>query len=227
MVRDLPGGVVDVSSPLEERWTWSGAVGPGRVSTDVAVLGGVLAFESDGGVVALDPATGDEVWSVPLREHVLRAKRVGPVSAIDLGDATCTAGGECTRTIGGAWGSSDTRLELSGQLAPDTFGARFTADLIGLNGCGVQAAVTPDGVVLGMEFAPGEGRVASFGAAGYVGTSFHRWETPLWSRQDPGTCAGWSSRRARCAGSGTVRTQRRERRRVLRQRARGPGLHRR
>jgi outer membrane protein assembly factor BamB len=273
-MRDIPGGVADLTSPLTETWAWSGAVGPGEGATDVAVLGDVLAVESDNGLVALDPATGDVAWTVPLREHsdcgpmvppswpdpateslvclqgtgsdrtvvavgpdgptsaprlltaadarrygvphtgpdgtVLRAWRVGPPSAVDLGDAECTSAGECTgtvaagrdlvlraedavtgeerwvvtvpfravdatqctRTFRASWGSSETRLVLSGQLAPDAFGARVTADLIDLNGCGVQAAVTPDGTVLGAELEPGRGRVTSLGGGRYAGTSF-------------------------------------------------------
>lgn len=273
-MRDIHGGVADLSSPLAETWAWSGAVGPGESTTDVAVLGDVLAVESDDGLVALDPATGEVAWTVPLRAGadcgpmvpaawidpatellvclqgtggdrevvvvgpdgptsapraldaadarrygvphtgpdgtVLRARRVGPPSAVDLSGAVCTSADECTgmitegrdlvlraedaatgaerwtvtipfravdatqctRTYGAAWGSSETRLILSGQLTPDAFGARVTADLIDLNGCGVQAAVTPDGTVLGAEFEPGTSLVMSLRAGGYAGTSF-------------------------------------------------------
>lgn len=271
-MRDIPGGVADLSSPLAERWVWRGAVGPGESATDVAVLGAVLVVESDDGLVALDPVTGDVAWTVPLRADaecgpmvpatwtdpatpalvclqgtgadrtvvavgpdgprsapraldvtdtrrygvphpgpdgtVLRARRVGPPSAVDVGDAVCTSADECTgtvragrdlvlraedaatgaerwtvtvpfravdaaqcaRTFGTSWGSS--RLVLSGQLAPDAFAARVTADLVDLNGCGVQAAVTPDGAVLGAELEPGRGRVTSLGGGAYAGTSF-------------------------------------------------------
>lgn len=276
-MRDVPGGVADVSAPLEETWVWDGAVGSGESATaDVVVLGGVLAFQSDDRLVALDPATGQEAWTVRLRGNadcgpmvsptwtdpesealvclqrtgngterevvavgpdgatsaprvldavdtrlyglphvgpdgtVLRAKRVGPLSAIDLGDAACTAAGECegtveagrdlllraedattgaarwtvtvpfraadavqcARTFGGSWGGSDTRLVLSGQLTPDTFGARVSAGLVDLNGCGIEASVTSDGVVLGTEIEPGMGVVIRLGATGYAGVSF-------------------------------------------------------
>uniref|UniRef100_UPI003F49422E outer membrane protein assembly factor BamB family protein n=1 Tax=Promicromonospora sp. CA-294714 TaxID=3240019 RepID=UPI003F49422E len=276
-MRDIPGGVVDVSAPLEETWVWAGVVGSGESSTaDVVVLGGVLAFRSDDGLVALDPATGQEAWTVRLRENadcgpmvsparadpesealvclqrtgngterevvavgpdgatsaprvldaadtrryglphvgpdgtVLRATRAGPLSAIDLGDAECTAAGECTgtveagrdlllraedaatgaprwtvtvpfraadaalcaRTFGGSWGGSDSRLVLSGQLTPDTFGARVTPGLVDLNGCGVEASVTSDGVVLGTEIEPGRGGVIRLGATRYAGVTF-------------------------------------------------------
>ena len=276
-MRDIPGGVADVSSPVVETWVWDGAVGPGEsTTTDVVVLGGVLAFRSDDGLVALDPATGQEVWTVRLRANadcgpmvspawtdpasealvclqrtgngaerevvavgpdgatsaprvlgaadtrlyglphvgpdgmVLRAQRAGPLSAIDLGDAECTAAGECSgtveagrdlvlraedaatgaarwtvtvpfraadaaqcsRTFGGSWGGSGTRLTLSGQLTPDTFAARVTAGLVDLYGCGIQASVTSDGVVLGTEIEPGRGGVTRLGATRYAGTSF-------------------------------------------------------
>jgi outer membrane protein assembly factor BamB len=273
-MRDLPGGVADLSSPLEETWAWSGAVGPGESTTDVAVLGDVLAVESDDGLVALDPATGEVAWTVPLRADadcgpmvpptwpepatpslvclqgtgadrevvavgpdgptsapraldiadarrygvphtgpdgtVLRGRRVGPPLAVDVGGAVCTSAGECTgiisagrdlvlraedaatgeerwtitvpfeavdanqctRTYGASWGSSETRLVLSGQLAPDAFGARVTADLIDVRGCGIQAAVTPDGTVLGADLEPGRRLVKSLGGGEYAGTSF-------------------------------------------------------
>jgi outer membrane protein assembly factor BamB len=271
-MRGLPGGVADLSSPLEETWVWSGAVGPGERPTDVAVLGDVLAVGSDDGLVALDPRTGEKVWTVPLRPDadcgpmvpaswpdpatralvclqgtggdrevvavgpdgrtsapralgaadarrygvphtgpdgtVLRARRVGPPSAVELGDAVCTSADECSgtittgrdlvlraedaasgeerwtvtvpfravdatqcaRTFGASWGSS--RLVLSGQLAPDAFGAWVTADLIELNGCGIQAAVTSGGTVLGSDLDPGRGRVTSLGGGVYAVTSF-------------------------------------------------------
>lgn len=272
-MRDVPGGVADLSSPLAETWAWSGVVGPGESATDVAVLGDVLAVESDDGLVALDPATGEVAWTVPLRADadcgpmvpatwtdpatvslvclqgtgrdrevvavgpdgptsdpralgaadarrygvphtgpdgtVLRARRVGPASAVDLGDAVCTSSDECTgtvlagrdlvlraedaatgavrwtvsvpfravdaaqctRTFGASWGSSETRLVLSGQLTPDAFGARVTADLVDVNGCGVQSAVTPGGTVLGGDLEPGRGRVLSLGGGVYAATS--------------------------------------------------------
>ncbi|WP_253872252.1 PQQ-binding-like beta-propeller repeat protein [Promicromonospora umidemergens] len=273
-MRDIPGGVADVSSPLEETWAWRGAVGPGGGTTDVAVLGDVLAFESDGELVALDPATGEEAWTVELREDaecgptaspiqgalvtsslvclqgtgaerevvvvgprgassapraldatdtrrhgpprvgpegtVLRAERVGPLSAIDVAGARCTDGGECTgtvasgrdlvlraedaatgterwkvtvpfrpadatqcaRTFGGSWSSSENRLVFSGMLAPDAFGGWAVPDRIDLNGCGIQAGVTPGGAVLGAELEPGTGGVTSLGAGRYAVTRF-------------------------------------------------------
>lgn len=272
-MRDVPGGVADLSAPLTEAWAWTGTVGPDEGTTDVAVLGDVLAVESDDGLVALDPASGDVAWTVPLRADadcgpmvpptstdpatsalvclqgtgadrevvavgpdgatsasrpldapdarryglphtgpagtVLRARRVGPPSALDLGDARCTVAGECagtvaagrdlvlraedaatgaerwsvtvpfratdatqcTRRFGGSWGSSETRLVISGQLAPDTFGARVTAGLVALNGCGVQAAVTPRGTLLGDRVPPGRGGVERLGE-GYAATVY-------------------------------------------------------
>jgi hypothetical protein len=273
-MRDLPRGVVDVSAPLGQRWVWAGTVGPGERTTDVAVLDDLLVLESDDGLVALDPASGEETWTVPLHEDadcgpmappasaappatalvclqgtggdreviavrpdgttsrpraldaadtrrygpphagpdgtVLRARRVGPLSAVDLGDAACTDQGECTGTVeagrdlvlraedaatgaerwrvtvpfqeagaaqcsltyGGSWAGSESRLVISGQLTPDAFGARVAAGLVDLDGCGIDASVTSDGVVLGAEIEPGMGGVTRLGAARYAGTSF-------------------------------------------------------
>ncbi|WP_423462694.1 PQQ-binding-like beta-propeller repeat protein [Promicromonospora sp. MS192] len=272
-MRDVPGGVADLSQPLTQAWAWSGTVGPGESSADVAVLGDVLVVESDDGLVALDPATGAVAWTVPLRADadcgpmvpptstdpstpalvclqgtgadrevvavgpggatsasrplpaadarrhglphtgpdgtLLRALRVGPPSAVDPGDARCTAAGECagtveagrdlvlraedaatgaerwrvtvpfrpvdatqcTRTFAASWGSSETRLVISGQLAPDAFGAGVTADLVAVQGCGIQAAVTPHGTVLGPWTEPGRGGVTALGT-GYAVTRF-------------------------------------------------------
>lgn len=167
-IRGMSGGVVDVSSPLDEVWAWAGEVGSRRafLAGDghlVAALGDVLAFESDGELVALRAATGEEAWTVPLGEDpdcgptgyrgwseiattvlvclqgagagrevltvgpdgeasvprafdardvrrygyprpgpegtVLRAKRIGPESAVDLGSAECPDMGECSGTV--------------------------------------------------------------------------------------------------------------------------------
>jgi len=273
-MRDVPGGVTDLSAPLAQTWAWSGTVGTGESADDVVVLGDVLAFESDDGLVALDPATGEEVWTVPLRHDadcgpmttatwtrlaaselvclqgagpdrevvvvgpdgatsppralgvadtrrhglphtgpdgtVLRARRVGPPSDVDVGTARCTESGECsgtvragrdlvlraedaatgeerwtvtvpfraapaaqcTRRFGGAWGSSENRLVLTGQLAPDAFGARVKPGHIDVDGCGVQAGVTKEGALLGVDLEPGTGRVTDLDQGGYVGTNF-------------------------------------------------------
>jgi outer membrane protein assembly factor BamB len=165
-IREAPGGVVDVSVPLSELWTWEGSSGPEDTTNWFAVadLGGDLTFLSEGELVGLDPASGDRAWSVPLGENpdcgplgypgmgglatsslvclqgadaareavtvgpggvtsepraldaaddrrhgtarpgpdgmVLRAQRIGPESAIDVGDARCTATtGECSGTV--------------------------------------------------------------------------------------------------------------------------------
>jgi outer membrane protein assembly factor BamB len=163
--REMSGGVVDVSRPLEETWAWEGAIGADEgADMMVADLQGVLAFQSAGELLALDPASGEEAWSVPLgaepecgpvgypgmgrpatpsvvclqggatdreaitvgrdgvasaprgldpaddrrygRAHpgpegtVLRARRIGPASAVDVGDARCVeATGECHGTV--------------------------------------------------------------------------------------------------------------------------------
>ncbi|WP_275003324.1 PQQ-binding-like beta-propeller repeat protein [Promicromonospora iranensis] len=167
-LRDADGGVEDLSGPLEERWAWDGAVGTGESldGTEAVVLGDVLAFESGPELVALDPATGAQAWTVPLGDDpecgplgvspyagtpavpasvlvclsgsdtnrevvtvrpdgatsarraldpsdtrrygpprpgpdgtVLRARRVGPESAVDRGDARCNENSECSGTV--------------------------------------------------------------------------------------------------------------------------------
>ncbi|MEV0949942.1 PQQ-binding-like beta-propeller repeat protein [Promicromonospora sp. NPDC050249] len=167
-IRSVRGGVADLSSPLAERWAWEGAVGTGGFeaywgSVQVAALGDLLVFVSDDELLALEPATGAEAWSVPLGDlpdcgptgypggadlttvsvvclqgapeerevmvvgpdgaaseprlldpadtrrygsarpgpdgTVLRARRVGDTSAVDLADAVCSPTGECTGTV--------------------------------------------------------------------------------------------------------------------------------
>lgn len=68
-MRAFGGGVEDVSMPLTQKWAWDGTVGladRGWGGTDALVLGDVLAFQSGRDLVALDPATGEEAWVVPL-----------------------------------------------------------------------------------------------------------------------------------------------------------------
>jgi outer membrane protein assembly factor BamB len=277
-MRDVLGGVADLSVPLEETWAWEGAVGARQewffAAEAVAVLDDVLVFESDGELVALEPATGEEAWAVQLGDDpdcgplgvspyggtpmtstpvvvclqgtgadreaiavtpdgtvsapraldpadtlryggprpgpdgtVLRATRVGPKSAVNLGNARCDTSGTCGGTVvggrdvelraedavtgeerwnvtvafrpaeaGQCWGMSwevpDAVMDFDGQVAPDAFGARIAADLVHLDGCGIDAAVTPEGVVLGTEFDPGMGDVTALEAGGYAGLDY-------------------------------------------------------
>ena len=104
-MRDARGGVVDVSSPLEETWAWEGAVGPfgsmtRGLTNDVAVLGGLLAFQSERRLVGLDPATGDEAWVVELGA----APDCGPMGYAGLAEITastlvCVAGPDRDRQV--------------------------------------------------------------------------------------------------------------------------------
>ncbi|MFI2361634.1 PQQ-binding-like beta-propeller repeat protein [Promicromonospora sp. NPDC019610] len=272
-MRDVPGGVADLSAPLDETWSWQGKVDLGEGMTDVAVLGGDLVFESEGELVALDPATGEESWTVDLgggpecgptvspvwddprtpalvclqgrgretevvvvrpggatsaprllpaadaarygQPHtgpdgtVLRARRVGPV--LPLGeDVRCDESGDCdgqivdgrdlvlraedavtgeerwsvtvpfrsteaaqcTSTFSAAWGSSENRIHLRGQFATEAFGARVRADLVNVEGCGVQAAVTSSGVLLGSRLEPGSSVVGRLDSGGYLGMTW-------------------------------------------------------
>jgi hypothetical protein len=70
-IREVRGGVADLSIPLVERWAWDGAVGTGGFeaywgSVQVAALGDRLVFVSDDELLALEPASGAEAWSIPL-----------------------------------------------------------------------------------------------------------------------------------------------------------------
>ncbi|MFE7507311.1 PQQ-binding-like beta-propeller repeat protein [Promicromonospora sp. NPDC057488] len=72
-MRDVDGGVADVSGPLTQTWRWAGLVGSREAAdegrgSEVAVLGDVLVFQSDRELVALRPETGEEAWTVPLGE---------------------------------------------------------------------------------------------------------------------------------------------------------------
>lgn len=271
-MRDFGGAVEDVSTPLTEKWAWDGTVGIGEGwdGTEAMVLGDVLAFQSGRDLVALDPATGEEAWVVPLgddpacgpagvapyqgtsvqptsvlvclygstadrevvtvrpegtvsvpraldasdtRRHgparpgpgesILRATRTGPESRVDLGDAECKETGECGGIVAAgrdvelraedavtgeelwaltvpfeeadAWECMDASWEdqsggtvFDGEIHPDAFGAQVTADLVRLSGCGVTAAVTPDGVLLSPEPDLGTGYVERLGLGGYA-----------------------------------------------------------
>jgi outer membrane protein assembly factor BamB len=278
-VRDARGGVVDVSAPLTETWSWEGAVGPRRaveegLGVEVAVLGDVLAFESGTDLVALDVATGAEVWVVPLGADpdcgpmgvpnwsdvvtstlvclagsgadraatvvrpdgtataaraldaadtrrfgvarpgpdgtVLRAERVGRPPASGLGDAECGDSGECSGTVeagqdlvlraedavtgeerwrvtfpfrptqagqcanwyGTAWDGSSNTVDLQTMIDPAAFGARIEGRQVQLHGCGIEASVTPDGVLLGADIEPGTGGVVTLRSGGYAAFTF-------------------------------------------------------
>jgi hypothetical protein len=278
-MRDVHGGVVDVTSQLGEEWTWHGPVGEigamdkGRWN-EVAALGDLLAFQSGRDLVALEPATGAEAWRLRLGEDpecapqgsagwseavtlrlvclagsgtdrvarvvgpdgavsaertlsaadmrrygaarpgpdgtVLRAARVGPEPPAGANDAECLSPGECTGTVevgrglrlraedaatgeerwnltipfrstradqctnwyATSWDGSDNMVDLDDMLDADGFGARITSDLVQLYGCGIEAAVTRDGVPLGTEIEPGTGGVDGLRTGGYVGYSF-------------------------------------------------------
>lgn len=273
-MREVQGGVVDVSAPLVETWAWEGDVGSPRaveegMGVEVAVLGDVLAFESGGELVALDSATGAEAWAVPLGADpdcgptgsagwgqivtsslvclagpdvdrtvtvvgpdgvvsaprvldaadtrrfgeprpgpggtVVRAERTGRAPASGLGDGECTELGECRGTVragqdltvraedavtgaerwrvtvpfrptpadqcanwyGTSWDGSGTAVDLNNMLDPGSFGAQITGRLVQLYGCGIEAVITSDGVLIGTEIEPGTGSVESLRNGGY------------------------------------------------------------
>ena len=270
--REMPGGVVDLSAPLEQTWAWEGQIGSEELTGEILVadLQGLLAFQSGDELLALDPASGEEAWSAPLGARpecgpvrypgatgpttsslvclqgdaarrevvvlgsdgvasapraldaadedrygpprpgpegtVLRAKRVGPGSAVDVGDARCTEEtGECRGTVtagrdlelraedaatgeerwtvtvpfrataaqhctpwyGQPWNGWADASADSG-IAPDEFGATVGAGLVDLWGCGVEAAVTPGGVLLRDDGVAGPDLTASVDGGGYI-----------------------------------------------------------
>jgi hypothetical protein len=278
-MREVHGGVVDVSAPLTETWAWEGAVGSRRaveegLGVEVAVLGDVLAFESGAELVALSAATGAEAWAVPLGADpecgpigsagwgqvttsalvclagpdadrtvtvvgpdgvvsaarvlsaadtrrfgeprpgpggtVVRAERTGRAPTSGLGDGKCTELGECTGTVragqdvtvraedavtgeerwrvtvpfrptpadqcanwyGTSWDGSGTAVNLNSMLDPGGFGARVTDRLVQLYGCGIEAVITSEGVLLGTEIEPGTGSVESLRNGGYTGYTY-------------------------------------------------------
>lgn len=278
-MREVHGGVVDVSTPLAETWAWEGDVGSPRaveegLGVEVAVLGDVLAFESGGELVALSAATGAEAWTVTLGADpdcgptgsagwgqvttsalvclagpeadravtvvgpdgvvsaarvlsaadtrrfgeprpgpdgtVVRAERTGRAATSGRGDGACTELGECSGTVragqdltvraedavtgeerwrvtvpfrptpadqcanwyGTSWDGSGTAVDLNSMLDPGGFGARITDRLVQLYGCGIEAVITSDGVVLGTEIEPGTGSVESLRNGGYTGYTY-------------------------------------------------------
>lgn len=104
-MREAPGGVVDVSRPLDETWLWEGPVGRPQGDADgrwseVAALGGLVVFQSEDELVALEPGSGEEAWTVPLGAD----PDCGPLSEVGWGDVVtrnlvCLAGAEPDRTV--------------------------------------------------------------------------------------------------------------------------------
>ncbi|MGI5188901.1 PQQ-binding-like beta-propeller repeat protein [Promicromonospora sp. CA-289599] len=72
-IREVRGGVADLSDPLAERWAWDGAVGTGGFEayggSQVAMLSDLLVFVSHDELLALEPASGAEAWSIPLGDR--------------------------------------------------------------------------------------------------------------------------------------------------------------
>ncbi|MCP2263309.1 hypothetical protein ACFQHV_03330 [Promicromonospora thailandica] len=273
-VREVPGGVVDLSVPLEQTWEWRGDVGPEQTADDwpmtvVAVLGGSIVFPSDEDVVALDPASGDLLWTVPLGDNpicgplgavhwgevtarrltcvagpplarvarvieadgtvsaertldaaddarygsvrpgpdglLVRARRVGPPDAVDVSAARCTDDG-CTGTVEdgrdltlraeevgtgevrwtvtvpfrptgadlctgwyeSSWSGGNQNRTYDSTIDAESFGGTVTDGLVQLQGCGVESAVTPDGVVFGLDQDPGTWGVTDLRGGGYA-----------------------------------------------------------
>jgi hypothetical protein len=102
---------------------------------------------------AEDAVTGAERWSVvvPFRS---------------------TPAGVCNNWSGSSWDRGSTWSDQEEMIDPADFSARITSELVQLYGCGVEAAVTPSGVLLGVEIEPGTGSVESLRTGGYSGYTF-------------------------------------------------------
>lgn len=74
---------------------------------------------------------------------------------------------DCTPWFGNPWeGWDDASAEQA--LAPDAFGAQIGTDLVEIWGCGVWAAVTPDGALLRTQEASGPDATVSLGGDRYA-----------------------------------------------------------
>ena len=116
---------------------------------------------------AEDAVTGEARWSV-----------TAPFRAADPG--------QCWRT---EWEDLGNIMTFDGSIYPDAFGAWITTDLVNLHGCGVGAAVTPEGAVLGTAAEWGMAEVESLGADRYARVDYGR-ETRTLVYSGDGTVTG-------------------------------------
>lgn len=120
-------------------------LGDARCEDTGECTGSVLAGR-DVELRAEDAVTGDELWTVTVPFE----------------------GAEAWECMDVSWEDQSGSLTFDGEIYPDAFGARVTVDLVQLHGCGVAAAVTPDGVLLSPELRQGTGHVESLGLGGYA-----------------------------------------------------------
>jgi outer membrane protein assembly factor BamB len=115
---------------------------------DVGSCTGTVEAGRDLLLRAEDARTGAERWSVtvPFR----------PTSA-----------DQCTNWSATSWDGTPNMVDLDDMLDVEAFGARITGDLVRLYGCGVEAAVTSDGVLLGTGLEPGISDAESLRGGGY------------------------------------------------------------
>jgi outer membrane protein assembly factor BamB len=217
-MRDIPGGVADVSSPLEETWEWHGTVGPGGGISDVAVLDDVLALESDGELVALDPVTGEEAWTVELREDAECGPTAAPAqSDLMTSSLVCLQGEGADRevlVVGPRGASSvpraldptDTRRYGPPRVGPD--GAVLRAERVGpLSTIDVAGAQCTDGGECTGTVASGRDLVLR---AEDAATGTERWQVTVPFRAaDAAQCArtfggSWGSSESRLVFSGAL-----------------------
>lgn len=119
---------------------------------DTGECNGTVRAGRDVELRAEDAVTGGERWSV-----TIPFRAAGPIDCWDT-----------------AWDDPSNLITFDGSIYPDAFGAWITPDLVNLRGCGVRAAVTPVGVVLGGEGEWGTATVESLGDGRYAWLDYGR-----------------------------------------------------
>ncbi|WP_275002197.1 PQQ-binding-like beta-propeller repeat protein [Promicromonospora iranensis] len=121
--------------------------------TDMGECSGTVEAGQDLTLRAEDAVTGEERWRVTIPFRPTRAD-------------------QCANWYGRSWDGGSTAVDVTDMLDPSAFGARISSGLVQLYGCGIEAAVTADGVLLGTEIEPGTGSVDRLRAGGYTGYAF-------------------------------------------------------
>jgi outer membrane protein assembly factor BamB len=121
--------------------------------TDMGECSGTVEAGQGLALRAEDAVTGEERWRVTIPFRPTRAD-------------------QCANWYGRSWDGGGTEVDLSDMLDPSTFGARISSGLVQLYGCGIEAAVTADGVLLGTGIEPGTGGVERLRSGGYTGYTF-------------------------------------------------------
>ncbi|GAB2464989.1 hypothetical protein GCM10027063_02940 [Promicromonospora xylanilytica] len=106
------------------------------------------------GVRAEDAVTGAELWTVSV-------------------PFVPTPAGECAVPPNRRWAPAGDPTTSTGRAVDtEAFGAQITSVRVDLYGCGVNASVTRDGVLLRGVSEPGDGQVASLTGGGHIASSY-------------------------------------------------------